>query len=166
MSTADKAQRFPLGLVLFALALTVYKASVISVDSGSGWQVWAILTGLDLFYFSFLLFLAILFTVVRPRVLRIPIWVLQAFMTAIYLVDSFVLLALDDHADLFDIGRYALEDGVVLSFFDTPAYVAIASMLLSLFLFSDFTTRLKKMTVICSATSLGRFTVLRYQPEP
>ena len=68
----------------------------------------------------------------------------MTFMAAIYLVDSFVLLALDDHADLFDIGRYALEDGVVLSFFDTIAYVAIGLLLASLIIFNNFTTRLKK----------------------
>jgi phosphoglycerol transferase MdoB-like AlkP superfamily enzyme len=147
MSTVHKKQRFPLGLVLFALLLAVYKAGIISVDSGTGWQVWALLIGLDLFYFSFLLFLAILLGVVKPRILRFAFWLLLVFLTAIYLVDSFVLLALDDHADLFDIGRYALEDGVVLSFFDTAAYVAIASLVLSLFIFGDFTQRLRSLSI-------------------
>lgn len=121
MGIADKKQRFPLGLVLFAVVLAVYKASIISGDSGTGLRVWALLIGLDLFYFSFLLVLAILLGVVKPGILRFPVWLLLVFMTAIYLVDSFVLLALDEHTDLFDIGRYALEDGVVLSFFDTAA---------------------------------------------
>ena len=148
MGTVNKKRRFPLGLVLFALVLAVYKAGIIAVDSGTGLQVWALLIGLDLFYLGFLLFLAILLGVVKPRVLRFPMWLLLVFMTAIYLVDSFVLLALDDHADLFDIGRYALEDGVVLSFFDTAAYAAIALLLLSLFLFSDFTARSRNLTIV------------------
>lgn len=147
MSTDNKARRFPIGLILFGLTLAVYKASIISVDAGSGWQVWALLIGLDLFYLGFLMFLAIFSGFVKPWILRGSAWLLLVFLTAIYLVDSFVLLALDDHADLFDIGRYALEDGVVLSFFDTAAYMAIALLLLSMLLFCDFTTRLKKLSV-------------------
>ena len=147
MSAVNKAGRFPLGLALFALVLVVYKAGVIAGDSGSGLSIWALLVGLDLFYFSFLLCLAILVGVVKPRIFRIPLWLLMIFMTAIYLVDSFVLLALDDHADLFDIGRYALEDGVVLSFFDSVAYLAIALLVLSLFVFVTFTGQLKKLSI-------------------
>jgi len=147
MSTLNKTQRFPLGLVLFALALAVYKAGIISVDAGAGWQAWSILFGLDLFYLSFLLLLAIVIGTLKTRILRLPVWFLLVIMTAIYLVDSFVLLALDDHADLFDIGRYGLEDGVVLSFFDTTAYVLIASLVLSLFLSSDFSAGLKKLSI-------------------
>ena len=147
MSTLNKTQRFPLGLVLFALALAVYKAAIISVDAGAGWQAWSILFGLDLFYLSFLLLLAIVIGTLKPGILRWPVWFLLLIMTAIYLVDSFVLLALDDHADLFDIGRYGLEDGVVLSFFDTTAYVLIASLVLSLFIYSDFSAGLKKLSI-------------------
>lgn len=147
MSTLNKTQRFPLGLVLFALALAVYKAAIISVDAGAGWQAGSILFGLDLFYLSFLLLLAIVIGILKPRILRWPVWFLLLIMTAIYLVDSFVLLALDDHADLFDIGRYGLEDGVVLSFFDTTAYVLIASLVLSLFISSDFSAGLKKLSM-------------------
>jgi len=128
--------------------LAVYKAGVISVDADAGWQMWAVLIGLDLFYLSFLLSLAILVGLVKLRLFQIPLWFLLVFMTAIYLVDSFVLLALDTHADLFDIGRYGLEDGVVLSFFDSAAYVAIAFLLLSLLLFSDFTARFKKLNAM------------------
>ncbi len=163
MSTVKKSQRFPLGLVLFALVLVVYKASIISVDAGAGWQAWSVLIGLDLFYFSFLLFLAIVSGALRTRILRLPVWFLLAFMTAIYLVDSFVLLALDNHADLFDIGRYGLEDGVVLSFFDSVAYLAIATLVLSLFVFSDFSARLKKLSVtLCIIALLLGIAAERY----
>ncbi len=148
MNTVVRLQRFPIGLLLFSLALAVYKAGIISLDTDAGWQTWAVLIGLDLFYLSFLLLLAILFGFVRLRLLKVSLWLLLVFMTAVYLVDSFVLLALDAHADLFDIGRYGLEDGVVLSFFDSAAYVAIASLLLSLFLFSDFTVRFKKLSAM------------------
>ena len=68
MSTLNKTQRFPLGLVLFALALAAYKAAVISVDAGAGWQAWSILFGLDLFYLSFLLLLAIVIGTLKPRI--------------------------------------------------------------------------------------------------
>ena len=54
-------------------------------------------------------------------------------MTLFYLVDSFVLLALSEHASLFEISRYAPEWGVVLSFFDGRAYFAILLLLVSVF---------------------------------
>jgi len=148
MTKVEHRQRYPLGLVLFALALAVYKAAMLSAGSPDALSAWALYLGLDLFYISFLLLVAVLFGFTKTWILRIPLWLLMTFMAAIYLVDSFVLLALDDHADLFDIGRYGLEDGVVLSFFDTTAYVAIGSLLLSLFVFNEFSVRLKRLSIV------------------
>lgn len=160
MTKIKHRQRYPLGLVLFALALAVYKAVMLTVGAADAWSARAFYLGLDLFYLSLLLLLAALFGFAKPRIFRILLWLLMTFMAAIYLVDSFVLLALDDHADIFDIGRYALEDGVVLSFFNTNAYVAIGLLLLSLIIFSNFTTRLKKISSLMFVFALvaGLFT--------
>lgn len=160
-------QRFPLGLVLFSLALAVYKAGMLTVSIGAGRQNLAQLVGLDLFYLSFLFLLAILIGYIRIGWLRTPVWLVLVFMTAIYLVDSFVLLALDQHADLFDIGRYSLEPGVVLSFFNMAAYIAITLLLLALFLVRDFTAPMKKMsiTLLVFALLAGSVSAV-YAPEP
>lgn len=147
MTKIENKQRYPLGLVLFALALAIYKSVMLSAGTTTAWSSWALFVGLDLFYLSFLFFLAVIFGLTKSRVLRVPLWIMMVLMVSIYLVDSFVLLALDEHADLLDIGRYALEDGVVLSFFDTSAYAAIGLLLLSLFLLSKFTKRLKIASV-------------------
>jgi hypothetical protein len=94
-------------------------------------------------------------------------WFLLVFMTAVYLIDSFVLLALDDHADLFDIGRYSPEAGVVLSFFGAAAYIAIALLVLSLFFILEFTARLKKLSMALLALALLMCVAIEtYVPEP
>jgi len=160
-------QRFPLGLVLFSLALAVYKANMLAVSIGAGRQILTLLVGLDLFYLSLLFLLAILIGYLPSRWLRIPVWLVLVFMTAIYLVDSFVLLALDQHADLFDIGRYSLEPGVVLSFFNMAVYIAIALLFLALFLIRDFTVSMKKMSITLFVFALLAGSVSAvYAPEP
>jgi hypothetical protein len=147
MTKAVHRQLYPLGLVVFALVLAAYKASILSIGTADAWASWALFFGLDLFYLSFLLLAAMLFGFVKGSMLRIILWLPMVFLVVIYLIDSFVLLALDDHADLFDIGRYALEDGVVRSFFDATAYIAITSLLASLFIFSKFSSPIKKMSI-------------------
>ena len=64
-------QRYPLGLLLFALALAVYKAVMLSVGAADAWSARALYIGLDLFYLSFLLLLATLFGFTKPRIFRI-----------------------------------------------------------------------------------------------
>ena len=89
----------PVGPVLFALAIAVYKATVLTFAIGAGLQTLLVLTGLDLVFITLLLLLAILHAKSRGAALfRIVLRVLLVLMTGIYLVDSFVLLALDDHA--------------------------------------------------------------------
>ncbi len=167
MNQALSKQRFPLGLVLFSLGLAVYKAAMLVVSIGADWKILTQLVGLDLFYLSLLFLLAILLGFIKNRLLSVALWLALVFMSAVYLVDSFVLLALDDHADLFDIGRYAPEAGVVLSFFGAAAYIAIALFLLSLFLSVVFTTRMKKLCVaLLVLTLLGGIVIDAYVVEP
>jgi hypothetical protein len=97
-----------------------------------GWPKTLLLVGLDLFYLALFLGMGILLLAVRAKFLRVILWLLLLLMAAVYLIDSFVILALDEHASLFDIGRYALEPGVISSFLDVTAYLAIILFLLSM----------------------------------
>jgi lipoteichoic acid synthase len=126
---------YPFGLALFALLLAVYKAATLTSEMGADWYRFLILLGLDAFFLALIFILGLLPGYVQLKWLRAIVWLALTFLAFYYLVDSFVLLALDEHASLFEIGRYAPEWGVVLSFFDTTAYMAILLFLISMFLF-------------------------------
>jgi len=132
MSTRVFQPFYPVGLVIFALLLAGYKAARLVIEMGADWISFLTLIGLDAFYVSLLLLIALLQAHTRQQWLRIISWVLLVLMTLFYLVDSFVLLALDEHANLFELGRYVPEWGVVLSFFDSSAYLAILLLLVSM----------------------------------
>lgn len=146
--------RFPLGLVFFALGFNVCKAAMITASIGAGGWTFVVLLGLDLFYFSLLLFIAILQGFLQAGLLRKITGLALVLMTGVYLTDSFVLLALDDHPTLFDIGRYSLKWAVVLSFFDVRACTVILLFLVSLLYFRAFTPVLKKITLTTLAAAL------------
>ena len=55
MSSRQHKNIFPLGLVLFVLALAVYKAAMLTSEMGAGWQTFMIFAGLDFFYFALFL---------------------------------------------------------------------------------------------------------------
>ena len=126
---------YPFGLALFALLLALYKAASLTSEMGADWYRFVILLGLDAFFLALILILSSLLGFVQLKWLRAVVWLALAFLTFYYLVDSFVLLALNEHASLFEIGRYAPEWGVVFSFFDMTAYMAILLLLISMFLF-------------------------------
>lgn len=142
---------FPFGLVLFALALAVYKAVLLNLEIGAAWQTALVLAGLDLFFIALVLLMAILHALPRGSAIavlfRITLRALLLLMTGIYLIDSFVLLAVDDRPALFDIGRYAMEWGVVESFFDVWAYGAILLLLICLFYVRVFTPALRNFSL-------------------
>ena len=137
MSTRVFQPFYPVGLVIFALLLAGYKAARLVIEMGADWVSFLTLIGLDAFYVSLLLLIALLQAHTRQQWLRIISWVLLVLMTLFYLVDSFVLLALDEHANLFELGRYVPEWGVVLSFFDSSAYLAILLFWSRCFVFSS-----------------------------
>ena len=123
---------FPMGLLTFALALATYKAAMLTSIMMVDWRSFLFLLGLDALYLSILLLLGICHALIRSQFISRLSWLFLLFLTVTYLVDSFVLLALNEHAPLFDIGRYALEPRVVFSFFDARAYVAIVLLLVSM----------------------------------
>lgn len=156
----------PLGLLLFVLLVAVYKAAMLSAEMAAGWPTFLILIALDFFYITLLLLIGIALGFSRPRILRTLLWMVLTFMSFIYLVDSFVLLALDEHAPVYEIGRYAPESGVVLSFFDAAAYVAIFLLLISTFVICTFTTRIKKTSFVALTATLllGGFAATKAPP--
>jgi len=139
---------FPLGLILFVLAVAIYKAAMLTVEMAADWQTFFIFAGLDAFYIALLLLIGILRGFTGSGTLRTALWLLLVFMSFIYLVDSFVLLALDEHAPLFEIGRYSPEMGVVLSFFDATAYAAIFLLLVSMFVACAFTSVVRRTSLV------------------
>lgn len=156
----------PLGLLLFVLLVAVYKAAMLSAEMAAGWPTFLILIALDFFYITLLLLIGIALGFSRPQILRTLLWMVLTFMSFIYLVDSFVLLALDEHAPVYEIGRYAPESGVVLSFFDAAAYVAIFLLLISTFVICTFTTRIKKTSFVALTATLllGGFAATKAPP--
>ena len=144
MKTRAPQASYPFGLVLFALMLAIYKAVSLTATMDAGGHRFVMLLGLDSFYLSLLFLLALFHSYVQLKWLCTVAWLSLVLLVFYYLVDSFVLLALDEHAGLFEIGRYTPEWGVVLSFFDTSAYTAILLFLVSIFLFFKATPAVKR----------------------
>jgi len=167
MRTPQNKNIFPIGLVLFVLVLAIYKAAMLATEMGVGWQAFLIFAGLDSLYIALFLLLGVLHGFARLKILRTISWLALIFMSFIYLVDSLVLLALDEHASWFDIGRYSPEIGVVLSFFDGTAYSAILLLLVSMFIICEFTQAAKKPSFVLLAIAL-LFSGLSaaYAPQP
>lgn len=160
-------KRFPIGLMLFVLTLAVYKAAMLTVSMMIDWRAFLFLFGLDAFFLAVLLLVALLHSFADSKLLRRTLWLLLVFLSVTYLVDSFVLLALNQHAPLFDMGRYALEPGVVLSFFDIRAYGAIILLLVSLLTATRFGKGVKRTAIILLVLGLliAGFST-RYAPLP
>ncbi len=139
-------QLFPIGLVVFVLVLAVYKAYMLASGMQAGWLTVLLLTGLDQLFVLLFLLLAVAHGFSSSRPLRLVIRIALSILAAIFLIDSFVLLALDDHAVLFDIGRYSVEWGVVVGFIDGRALAAIFLLLLSVFLSCVYSRKIKTLS--------------------
>ena len=139
---------YPLGLVLFVLLLACYKAVILTTGMGAYGYTFLVFVGLDAFYLSLFLIVALLQAYIRPKWLRATFGILLILMMFLYLVDSFVLLALDEHASFFEIARYTPEWGVILSFFKLSTYIFVLLFLLSLFVFVNATATVKKLGLV------------------
>jgi len=155
MSSPQNRKKFPLGLMLFVLTLAAYKAAMLTVSMMVDWRAFLFLVGLDAFFLALLLLLVLLHGFATSKVLRRALWLLLVFLSVTYLVDSFVLLALNQHAPLFDMGRYALEPGVVLSFFDIKAYAAVVLLLLALFTNGRLTSSVRNTVIVLLVIALS-----------
>lgn len=174
MNFFQRSAGYPFGILLFAFVLALYKAVVLTMEMGADWYVPVYFVGLDALYLALLFFIAILHGHSKSRLLHVALWLLLLLLMFVYLLDSFVLLALDEHVSLFDFGRYSLEWGVVQSFFDATAYTALLLFFGALFFVCRFTPILRSFSwvafvglflfgVLCSAyapTPLTRYAVL------
>lgn len=158
---------YPLGLVVFVLLLAAYKAIRLTVDMGAGWERSVQLLGADAVYLALVFLLALMQVVARRKWLRTGIWLVLFMLASFYLVDSLSLLALDQHATLFEIGRYAPEWGVVASFFDTQVVTATGLMLIALIVRAKPGPALLRSALILSgAAMLAAGFSLVYTPSP
>lgn len=145
---------YPFGLALFAILLAVYKAASLTSEMGADGYRFLILLSLDASFLALILVLTQLLAYIQQKWVRFIVLVSLTFLTFYYLVDSFVLLALDEHASLFEVSRYTPEWGVVLSFFDMTAYTAILLFLVSMFLFLKPVPAVKKSGFFLIAATL------------
>ncbi len=132
MDSLTNRKSFPIGLMLFVPTLAIYKAAMLTVSMAVDWRAFLFLVGLDTFFIALFLLLVLFRDFCDSKLLRSTLGLLLVYLSVMYLVDSFVLLALNQHSPLFDMGRYVLEPGVVLSFFDIRAYIAIVLLLIAL----------------------------------
>ncbi|HEY5776381.1 MAG TPA: sulfatase-like hydrolase/transferase [Xanthomonadales bacterium] len=145
---------YPLGLILFAVFLAIYKAVSLTLQTGAdGYRSLALL-GTDTPFLAVLFMFALLQAVSRPKWLRGIFWLMLVIMTIYYLVDSFVLLELAKHPSLFEIGRYLPEWGAVISFFDSVTYFAILSLLVSMFVYIRATPAVRKFALVLLITAV------------
>lgn len=167
MIVQQNKKMIPVGLLSFALMLAVYKAAKLTSVMMVDWRSFLFLLGLDAFYLSVLLVLAIFQGFTTSKTISRVLWFFQVFLTITYLIDSFVLLALNEHAPLFDMGRYALEPGVVLSFFDLKAFIAIVLLLISMLVNTGFRSKVRIFSYSILLTTLlaGVFS-FAYAPLP
>ncbi len=158
---------YPLGLVLFVLLFAFYKASCLAAEmGGSGYAIWAI-PGLDGLFLSLFFMIALLQGFFRPAWLRAIGWLILVSLAGFYLVDSLVLLALDEHASLFEIARYAPEWRVVLSFVDSATLIAILAWLVSMFVFCKTSAVTVRFGLVLLATMLiSAVLSIVYAPQP
>ncbi len=167
MNLFHRLAGYPFGILLFALILALYKAILLTMEIGADWYASLYFVGFDAFFLTLLFFVAILQGHARSKLLHVALWLLLVLLTFVYLLDSFVLLTLDEHVSLFDFGRYSLEWGIVRSFFDATAYAAVLLFLCALFFVGSFTPVLKTFSYI-AVIGLFLFGVLcaAYAPSP
>lgn len=144
MNSSKRQASFPLGLMLFAWLLAAYKAATLASEMGAGWHGLLFFVGLDAFFLAVLMLIALLITFARPAFLYVSGLLLLIFLSVTYAIDSFVLLALDEHATWFDITRFSLQPRIVFSFFDPAVYIAITLLIFSTVIFVSATRVVKR----------------------
>ncbi len=167
MNRRVSPRSYPLGLVLFALLLAVYKASCLVTEMGGSGYTFFVLLGLDGLFLSLFFMVALLQGFSRPGWLRAIGSLVLVSLAGFYLVDCFVLLALDEHAGLFEISRYAPEWRVVLSFFDSVTWLAILLWLVSMFVLRRTSAATVKFGLfVLVAAILSAVLSIVYAPQP
>ncbi len=125
---------FPLGLVGFSLIVAFYKAVTLSLEMTGTLAVMAKLLSLDLAFLGLVCLLSVLHLRSATHWMRISHRILLAALVAFYTIHSFVLLALDEYMNLFDLARFFQEWQVVLSFFDALTISVTLVFVLAVFI--------------------------------
>ncbi|MGA9572506.1 MAG: sulfatase-like hydrolase/transferase [Lysobacterales bacterium] len=154
MNLRHRQATYPLGPVSFVALLAVYKAVRLTADIGADGYRFLTLLGTDAFFLALVFLIAFLHGISRPRALRVLFWLILICLTFFYLLDSFVLLALDQHVSLFEVGRYAPEWAEVSGFFNIPVYIAVVTWLVSSCVFVRTTPALKRIGLFLWVTAL------------
>ena len=125
---------FPLGLPGFAIVVALFKAASLSLEMAGSLAVTLRLLSLDMTFLGGLCLLAVFHFKSNRSEVRSVLKIILTLLVGFYTIHSFVLLALDEYMNLFDLGRYMHEWQVVLSFFDFLIIAVVLVFVLSVFL--------------------------------
>ena len=124
----------PWGLLLFSFAVALYKAFSLSSEMTGGASLVLRLLLPDFSLLGLVSLMGLLQVMAGKPALRLLVRVALALLVLFYAIHSFVLLALDESASLFDLGRYLKEWSVVWSFFGPLTISVVLVFLLAIFL--------------------------------
>ncbi len=123
-----RAAPIPLAPALYLLALSAYKAFILTGSMMADWLSILPLWAMDFPYIVVTLLLAPGAARSGHRWVRALLRVALLSLMGFYLIDTITVLELDAHANLFDIARYSVEWRVAMTFVD--GRVVIAALLL------------------------------------
>ena len=125
MRALDNRGPFPLGLIAFVLGLAAYKAAMLTQEMTGSFELLAGLFLLDVSFLSLLGLLAVVCARSTLAWFRLLLKTLLVLLIVFYTVHTFVLLALDEHMSLFDLGRYLREWRLIPGFINATTIIAL-----------------------------------------
>lgn len=157
----------PWGLLLFSLAIALYKAFSLSAEMTAGPGLVLRLLLPDFSFLGLLCLLGLMHAMAGNRALRLLIRTALSLLVLFYAIHSFVLLALDESTSLFDLGRYLGEWSVVWSFFEPLTISVTLVFVLVIFLTCRIGPAWKKTFGVLAAGLLaaGVYTAMRMPGE-
>jgi hypothetical protein len=133
MRALDNRGLFPLGLIAFAIGLAAYKAAMLSQEMTGTFELLGGLFLLDISFLSLLGLLAAVGAISSLGWFRLLLKTLLFLLIVFYTVHTFVLLALDEHMSLFDLGRYLREWRLIPGFINATTIIALLVFLAAIF---------------------------------
>jgi hypothetical protein len=134
MRQSKPVGKFPLGLLFLSIFTAMFKAAILSWEMAGSVATFARLMALDFTFLALLAMAGVAHCRAKNTWIRVMIRVALVLAVAFYVVHSFVLLALDESMDLFDLARYVPETGVVGSFINTRSGIAIGAYFVAVFI--------------------------------
>jgi hypothetical protein len=165
LKTTKSQSRFPLGLIVFSCGVALYKAISLSLEMGDSLSMATTLLLLDSSFIGVLFLLATGYSFPSHSWLRMAIKAVLLCFVVFFTIHSFVLLALDEYMNLFDLGRYLQEWQVVLSFFDVLIVSVCLVFLIAVFIDCPLAGRIQTAILIASILAFaGGLAVLSKTP--